>query len=271
MKAGGMNAGGINAGGINGRAIQALIVDDEPIARLGVRRMLEAAPGFEVCGECGDGAEAVRQIRETSPDVVFLDVQMPELDGISVVRSVISSIGAEQMPLVVFVTAYDQYAVRAFDLHALDYVVKPFDKARFRDCLERVQQQLATTAKADLAQRLGRLLDSEATPRRLLVRDGERMVLIPFAEIDWLEAADNYVRIHRGTESILHRRTVDAMEELLGPAEFVRIRRSIIVRIDRIRELHPLFRGEYILTLAGGARLRSSRRYRGPIEALGVQ
>jgi two-component system LytT family response regulator len=249
------------------RAIQALIVDDEPIARLGVRRMLEAAPGFEVCGECGDGAEAVRQIRESSPDVVFLDVQMPELDGISVVRS----IGAEEMPLVVFVTAYDQYAVRAFDLHALDYVVKPFDKARFRDCLERVERQLATSAKAELAQRLGRLLETEETPRRLLVRDGERMVLIPFAEIDWIEAADNYVRIHRGAESILHRRTVDAMEELLGATDFVRIRRSIIVRIDRIRQLDPLFRGEYILTLAGGAHLRSSRRYRDRIEGLGVQ
>ena len=249
------------------RAIQALIVDDEPIARLGVRRMLEAAPGFEVCGECGDGAEAVRQIRESSPDVVFLDVQMPELDGISVVRS----IGAEQMPLVVFVTAYDQYAVRAFDLHALDYVVKPFDKARFRDCLARVEAQLATAAKADLAQRLGRLLETDEAPKRLLVRDGERMVLIPFAEIDWLEAADNYVRIHRGAESILHRRTVDAMEELLGATDFVRIRRSIIVRIDRIRELDPLFRGEYVLTLAGGERLRSSRRYRERIEALGVQ
>lgn len=256
------------------RAIQALIVDDEPIARIGVRRMLEAAPGFEVCGECGDGAEAVRQIRESAPDVVFLDVQMPELDGISVVRS----IGAEQMPLVVFVTAYDQYAVRAFDLHALDYVVKPFDKARFRDCLERVERQLAmmerqlaTAAKADLAQRLGRLLETEPAPRRLLVRDGERMVLIPFAEIDWIEAADNYVRIHRGAESILHRRTVDAMEELLGASDFVRIRRSIIVRIDRIRELDALFRGEYIITLAGGARLRSSRRYRDRIEALGVQ
>jgi two-component system LytT family response regulator len=255
-------------GGMSRRAIQALIVDDEPIARLGVRRMLEAAPGFEVCGECGDGAEAVRQIRAVSPDVVFLDVQMPELDGISVVRS----IGAEQMPLVVFVTAYDQYAVRAFDLHALDYVVKPFDKVRFRACLERVERQLiGTAAKADLAQRLGRLLDNEQSPRRLLVRDGERIVLIPFAEIDWLEAADNYVRIHRGADSILHRRTVDAMEELLGGTDFVRIRRSIIVRIDRIRELSPLFRGEYILTLAGGARLRSSRRYRDRIESLGVQ
>jgi two-component system LytT family response regulator len=209
----------------------------------------------------------VRQIRESSPDVVFLDVQMPELDGISVVRS----IGVEQMPLVVFVTAYDQYAVRAFDLHALDYVVKPFDKARFRDCLARVEAQLATTAKADLAQRLGRLLESDEAPKRLLVRDGERMVLIPFAEIDWLEAADNYVRIHRGAEAILHRRTVDAMEELLGATDFVRIRRSIIVRVDRIRELEPLFRGEYVVTLAGGARLRSSRRYRDRIEALGVQ
>jgi two-component system LytT family response regulator len=252
---------------MRGRAIQALIVDDEPIARLGVRRMLEAVPGFEVCGECGDGAEAVKRIRDSAPDVVFLDVQMPELDGLSVARS----IGAEKMPLVVFVTAYDQYAVRAFDLHAIDYVVKPFEKARFRDCLARVERQLASGAAGDLAACLRSLVGNEERPRRLLVRDDGRMVLIPFGEIERVEAAGNYVRVYRGAESILHRRTLDAMEELLGTAEFVRIRRSLLVRIDRIRQLEPLFRGEYVVTLTDGTRLRSSRRYRERLETLGVQ
>jgi two-component system LytT family response regulator len=246
--------------------IRALIVDDEPIARLGVRRQLEAAPAFAICGECGDGADAVRNIRALAPDVVFLDVQMPELDGLSVVRT----IGAERMPLVVFVTAYDHYAVEAFELYALDYLVKPFDRERFRDCLRRVEERIVTRSLGDLPARFAALLAASDTPaKRLLVRDGERIVVVPFAGIDWLEAAGNYVRLHRGGESLLYRQTVDGMEQLLGP-DFVRIRRSILVRADCIASLAPLFRGEYVVTLANGEQLRSSRRYRDRILAVGI-
>jgi two-component system, LytTR family, response regulator len=248
--------------------IRAIIVDDEPLAREGVRLHLAAAPDVVVVGEAGSGEEAVALIEETRPDLMFLDVQMPGLDGFGV----LDAIGAALMPVTVFATAYDAFALRAFDAHAIDYILKPYDAERFQKALERARMHIAGRHRADMDQRLGSLLDElrgrGQYTERLIVRSGGRIVILRIAEIDWIEAASNYVRLHAGDREYLLRETMTALESRLNPAEFVRIHRSTIVRVDRIRELEPLFQGDYVVILTDGTRLTSSRGYRERLQEL---
>jgi len=227
--------------------LRALVVDDEPLARERLRDLLVADAEVEVVGLCADGVEAVAAIRSLAPDLVFLDVQMPESGGFDVVAEV----GVERMPVFVFVTAYDDYALRAFEAHALDYLLKPFDEARFRGALARAKAHVRATRGSR-----PRLLD------RLIVKTGGRYVFVKAEEIDWVEAQGNYVRLHVGEASYLLRDSIGKLEVRLDPDRFLRIHRSTIVNLDRVREITPLFHGEYAVVLADGTRLTLSRGYR---------
>ena len=248
--------------------IRALIVDDEPIARRGIRLHLEAEPQIEVIGECANGLEAVAAIQEQSPDLVFLDVQMPEMDGFEVIQAV----GVEQMPAVVFVTAYDTYAIRAFEVHAVDYLLKPFDRERFVSALDHARSRIERPAAGDLREQLLALLDEHRKERkyleRLVVKSAGRIFFLDVADIDWIEAADNYVDLHVGSRSHLLRQTLSHLEARLDPKEFVRIRHSTIVNVRKIKELRPSSGGEYDVTLHSGEVLASSRRYRKNLAAI---
>jgi two-component system LytT family response regulator len=248
--------------------IRTIIVDDEPLARQGIRAQLKVEKDFKVIAECRNGSEAVRAIETRSPDLVFLDVQMPELDGFGVVEA----IGAGRMPSVIFVTAYDRYALRAFEVHALDYLLKPFDDQRFARTLQRVRQHLERREVDGLGERLQGLLD-EINPRgkyaeRVVVKSAGRIFFLSVSEIDWIEAADNYVRLRAGSESHLLRETMNSIETRLNPNEFVRVHRSRIINVRRIKELRPMFRGEYDILLRDGTRLESGRGYRDRIQRL---
>jgi two-component system, LytTR family, response regulator len=242
--------------------IRTLIVDDEPLARERLRTLLEQEPSVLLVGECSNGLEAVEQIRKQKPDLVFLDIQMPELDGFGVVNA----LAPESLPAIVFVTAYDRFALRAFEVHALDYLLKPFDRDRFQKTLARAVQQIQQHPTADLPQRLTAFLGEwkqETKPlNRLAVKTEGRVILLKVEEIDWIEAADNYVHIHRGAEDHLIRDTLTSLESKLPPEKFLRISRSIIVNLDRVRELQPMFHGDYAVILNNGARLTLSRNYR---------
>jgi two-component system LytT family response regulator len=248
--------------------IRTLIVDDEPIAREGVRVQLAKLPGVEVVAECGNGLEAVAAIRELAPDLVFLDVQMPGMDGFEVVEAV----GAARMPAVIFVTAYDKYALQAFEVSAVDYLLKPFDAERFQKAFGRARDQLQKRDLDSVRETLHSLLEGVRPARkyleRFVVKAGGRIFFLQAAEIDWIEAADNYVSLHAGRETHLIRETLTALEAKLNPEDFIRVRHSAIVNVKRIRELHPLFKGEYQILLQGGARLTSSRRYRDRLSGL---
>jgi two-component system LytT family response regulator len=244
------------------RKIQALIVDDERLARKRIRSLLKNERDVEVVGECADGAEALAAIRKQNPDLVFLDVQMPEMDGFQVLQSV----GADLMPAVVFVTAYDKYALRAFEVHALDYLLKPFDEDRFGEALRRAKDQVLGSSNGDLHDRLLALIEhlrsGERYVDRLLVKASGRVLFLKTEDIDWIEAAGNYVRLHVGRESHLLRETMNTIETKLDPARFLRIHRSTIVNLDRIKEMQPWFSGEYVVLLKDGTELRLSRGYR---------
>ena len=248
--------------------LRVLIVDDEPLAREGLRMHLAQEPDIAVVGESADGVEAVEAIARLEPDLVFLDIQMPGVDGFGVIERV----GIERMPAVVFVTAYDEFALQAFEAHALDYLLKPFDEERFRRALERARTQLRGRARRNLEERLVRLIDARNTRseyvERLVVRAGGRILILRVDDIDWIEAAANYVRLHVGGKSYLLRETMSGIERKLDPARFVRVHRSTIVRIDRIRELEPLFQGDYLIVLQDGSRLTSSRGYRSSVQRI---
>jgi two-component system, LytTR family, response regulator len=249
--------------------IRALIVDDEPIARQGLRALLDAETGIEVIGECRNGREAVKAIREQSPDLIFLDVQMPKMGGFDVV----AELGAAQMPAVVFVTAYDQYAIKAFEIDAMDYLLKPFDEERFQKTLERVRSHFRQGSFSQLNQSLSALLTrlerGEAKQNeRIVIKSGGRIFFVNADEIDWIEAAGNYVRLHVGVKAHLLRETMDAMAAKLAADRFLRIRRSLIVNVGQIKVLEPLFKGEYQIILLDGTELRSSRRYRAQLNQL---
>ncbi len=248
--------------------MRVVIVDDEPIAREGVRTQLLREPEVEIVAECGDGLEAVETIRELSPDLVFLDVQMPGMDGFEVVQT----LGVEAMPAVVFVTAYDKYALQAFDVNAVDYLLKPFDSERFQKAFQRARLEIQRKTAETINEKLVALLES-MRPRhryleRLVVKSGGRIFFLPVSEIDWIESADNYVNLHSGRESHLIRETLTSLETKLNPEEFLRIRHSAIVNVKKIKELHPLFKGEYEIVLHNGVKLTSSRRYRGRLDHL---
>ncbi len=253
--------------------IRTLLVDDEEIARRGLRVRLERADGIEIVGECQNGFEAIGAIKLLAPDLVFLDVQMPELSGFDVLRSV----RPEATPHVVFVTAFDQYAVRAFEVHALDYLLKPVDDERFAATLRHAREVLGTRDGAyarQFAEAVASLTRSGALPAdrpgsdRLAIPAGDRVMLIRLADIDWIQACDNYVSIHVGKKSWLLRETLSALDERLTPKGFARIHRSTIVNAQRVTELRSLPNGEFSVVLADGTILRLSKSYRAALDRL---
>jgi two-component system, LytTR family, response regulator len=242
--------------------IRTLVVDDEPMGRERVLSLLQQEEDVEVIGECSDGTQAITAIQQHSPDLVFLDVQMPGANGFGV----IDAVGADRMPNVIFVTAYDEYALKAFEYHALDYLLKPFNRDRFKETLKHARASLERRRAGDLGRRLLALVNDikPDAPRleRLVVKSGGRVFFLRTDEIDWIEAAGNYVRLHLGEESHLFRETMNRMEGRLDVRRFVRIHRSRIVNTERIKELQPWFNGEYVVILRNGTRLTLSRGYR---------
>ena len=242
--------------------MRVLIVDDEPLARLRIRDLLKKEPDVGRIVEAANGLEAVSTIREQTPDLVFLDVQMPEMDGFEV----LGAMDNERMPQIIFVTAYDQYAIRAFEVHALDYLLKPFDRDRFQKALQRVREQIRLERNGDFQSRLQELLDDIKPEKRyvgrLVVKSGGKMFFLKTDEIDWVEAAGNYVVLHVGREEHLLRETMNGLEQKLDPEKFIRIHRSKIVNIERIQEMKPWFSGEYLILLKDGTKLALSRKYR---------
>jgi two-component system LytT family response regulator len=247
---------------VNPTKIRALIVDDEPLARRRIKSLLAHDQSVDVIGECSDGYKAVSSISELSPDLVFLDVQMPAMDGFEVIKT----IGAEQMPTVIFVTAYDQYALKAFEVNALDYLLKPFNRSRFQKTLERAKTMIkglqSGPVNNQLLSLLGDLQREQQTPARFIIKAGGRVVFLRVEEIDWMCAVGNYVRLQAGRDSHLMRETMTGMEAKLDPASFMRIHRSTIVNLDRVKEVQPWAKGEYVVIMRDGTRLIMSRRYR---------
>jgi two-component system LytT family response regulator len=244
--------------------LRVLIVDDEPPARAKLRMLLAGAGDIEVVGECGDGLSALRVVRERSPDLVFLDVQMPGLDGFGV----LDALTGERTPKVVFVTAFDQYALKAFEVHALDYLLKPFDRERFERTLTRARAEVERDRNAG-ANRAGDRFEGLLSElrrdgkvlERIVVRDRGRIAFVRPDDIDWVEAAGNYVAIHCGSEQHLLRETMKGMEVRLDQVRFVRVHRSKMVNVDRIKTMVPTEHGEFVLTLAGGRQLQTGRGF----------
>ena len=248
--------------------VRVLIVDDEPVARRRLRRLLRLASDVAVVGECGDGVTALEMIRELSPDVVLLDVQMPELDGFGLLQAM----SPEEIPVIIFVTAYDRYALRAFEVHALDYVLKPVEAERLTTAVARARARLEERKGTRLDERILSLLETLAPDRkhltRIPVRTEGRVHVLDLADVDWIGAADNYVTLHAGPREYLIRDTMGRLERELDPDRFVRVHRSSIVQIDRVRELLPDFHGDFTLVLKTGTTLTLSRGYRAKLEAV---
>lgn len=240
----------MSAEAVPGR-IRALIVDDEPLARSNILHLLRENADVEILGECESAAAALDAIRMQKPDLVFLDVRMPEYDGFDILEM----LGADAPPAIIFVTAYDQYALKAFDTGALDYILKPFNNARFARALERAKQRIAQ--RRDVPSRMD----------RLTIKNAGSVLFLPSADIDWIEAADYYASLHVGPKVHLVRRSMNDLESDLDPAQFCRIHRSTIVNLDRVRELRFDSDAEYELVLADGTKLRLSRRYRKDLQA----
>jgi two-component system LytT family response regulator len=245
--------------------IRTLIADDEPLARARLRQLLENEPDIEIIGECADGREAVAAFEKTRPELVFLDVQMPELDGFGVLEA----IGHEHAPVIVFVTAHDRFALRAFEVHAVDYLLKPFDRERFQKALRRAVVLVGNRDSSAIRQRQAALL-AEWQSSQLAVKSGGHVTWVKLDEIDWIGSADNYAELHVGAKSHLLRETLAALEARLAPQQFIRISRSAIVNRTRIKELHRQFYGGYELILHNGARLTLSRRHRDKLKDLGL-
>jgi two-component system, LytTR family, response regulator len=247
--------------------IRALIVDDEPVARRRIRRLLSSETDFVVAGECGDGDSAIAAIEKERPDLVFLDVQMPEKDGFAVLRAV-----GDAMPPVVFVTAFDQYALAAFEVHALDYLLKPFSRARFQQSVRRARTEVQRARESTRDDNWKALL-SELRARgryltRFAVRTPDRVLLVEADRVDWIEAADNYAILHVGAAAHAIRETLARLATELDPEKFVRVHRSAIVHIGRVKALQPAFHGDFIVLLHDGTRVAMSRNYRPQVEAL---
>jgi len=242
--------------------IRTLVVDDEPLAREWVRNGLQDEPDVEVIGECGDGFEAVRAIAAEKPDLVLLDVQMPGLDGFGV----LASVDPDKLPAVVFVTAFDRYALKAFEAHAVDYLMKPFSGERLHQAVERARAAIDRSASKDLKTQLRALLDDiereRQYPEWLLIKKEDRSVFLRVEDIDWIESARNNVRLHVGKDVYVYHETTSGIEARLDPKHFFRIHRSTIVHIERIRDMHPWFNGDYAVTLKDGTRLTLSSTYR---------
>jgi two-component system LytT family response regulator len=249
--------------------MRVLLVDDESAARRGLRRRLAGLPDLLVVGECEDGEAAVAAIAELRPDLVFLDIQMPGLDGFGV----IDAVGPAQMPAVVFVTAYDEFALKAFEVNALDYLLKPVDEQRLQAAVARARAR-TPEADPDWTARLAAALQQMAgqgSPRwcrRLAIRGAGRVVLLDVADVDQIESAGNYVQVHQGRKQHLLRETMAALEARLDPERFVRVSRAAIVNIDRVRELQPMFNGDFVVVLKDGTEVTGSRRYRDALRTL---
>ena len=255
--------------------IKVLIVEDEPLARAGMRALLEADPELTVVGEAATATDAVHVLHAAQPDLVMLDVQLSDSNGFDVIREV----GVEKMPVIVFVTAFDEYAVTAFEVNAVDYLLKPFDDERFAVTIARAKKAVRQAHVGELSLKLASLLNATdvvlpATRgsashyiERLVVKTAGRSFFLRVAEIDWIEAADYYVKIHAGKQSHLLRESMNTLEERLDPARFFRVHRSAIVNLDRVRELQPYFRGEHVVTLEDGTKLKLSRSRRAKLEA----
>ena len=248
-------------------ALRVLLVDDEPLALRKLRRMLSTERDIQIVAECADGKAAAEAIRRHGPDLVFLDIQIPELDGFQV----LDTLSAEELPVIVFVTAYDEHALRAFDAHALDYLLKPVARDRFRESLDRARARVSERRAAGvvdarlLALRSERVSSRAAASGRCLtriaVKNEGRAFFVRADEVDWIEAADNYIRLHVGAATHLVRESLRTLEAKLDPRLFLRVHRSAIVNIDAIRELQPWFHGDHVVILRSGARLTCSRRY----------
>lgn len=245
-----------------------LVVDDEPLAREGLRMLLSRDPEISSIQEAKDGRAAVKAILNTQPDLVFLDVQMPEMDGFRVVREV----GAKRMPAVVFVTAHDRYAIQAFEINAIDYLLKPVTEERFTEALKRAKARLHPQAGDETNRQIIGLLQVIASPRkylkRLAVRSAGKTVFVDVQDIDWIEAAENYVQLHTGRAGHLLHVPLNTLEKSLDPDNFLRVHRSIIVNVKRIKELQPGPHGEYVITLQNDVRLQSGRSYNEKVKAL---
>jgi two-component system LytT family response regulator len=244
------------------RVIRAVIADDEPLAREGIRLRLKRHPGIEVAAEATDGHQAVQMVPALRPDLLFLDVQMPGLDGFGV----LDAVAGLHLPAVVFVTAYDNYAMKAFDAHAIDYLLKPFSAERFDLALQRARDDISARGAQDARRRLLQLLASRTAEsryvHRFIVRDGERYLLVRTGDVHAFEAEGNYVRLKTDAGSYMVRMTMADLEKKLDPARFARIHRSAVVNIDRIERITPAWHGDFEVLLAGGQRLRLSRNFR---------
>jgi two-component system LytT family response regulator len=254
------------------KPLRVLVVDDEPAARDAIRALLRDDAETVVVGECRNGREAIAAMRAGGIDLVFLDVQMPEIDGLEVVKQ----LAGRELPVIVFVTAFDQYALRAFDLHAVDYLLKPFTDERFVDAVRHAKGLIARGQTHDLAERLSKLLEERSRPatratsdylRRLPIHVDDRVLLIPVHDIDWIEADGDYARVHVGRNAFLLREAMSRLDASLDPTAFARIHRSTIVNLDRIRELRPLFKGDHTVRLHDGTELKLSRHFKEPLEA----
>jgi len=251
-------------------SLRVLIVDDEPLAREGLRMLLADDPDISVISEARNGAEAVAALRSSELDLILLDVQMPEMDGLAVVREV----GAERIPSLIFVTAHDRYAIQAFELNAVDYLLKPVTRERFSQALARAKTRRRSHTPEESTGRILPLLETLASPRsyvkRLAIRSAGKTVFVDAEEIHWIAAAENYVEIHLERGSHLLHVSMNALEQSLDPQMFLRIHRSVIVNIARIREMRPAMHGEYLITLDTGVRLQSGRLYNAKLKALGT-
>lgn len=243
-----------------------LIVDDERLSRQRLRRLLALEPDCEIVGECENGNAALRALARERPDILFLDVQMPELDGFEVVRAIENS-----RPLIIFISAFDEYALKAFEVHAFDYLLKPFDRRRFRESLNRAKSQLTRDRSEPQDDKLRALFEqfttSRRTPDRIAVRTNGRVVFVKIDDVDWIEASDNYVCLHCGKDTHVLRETMGQIESRLDPARFLRVHRSAIVNLDRIKELQPWFRGDYRVVLRDGTELTLTKSHREKLES----
>ena len=259
--------------------IRVILVDDEPLANTGMRARLARYPELEIIGECLNGRDAVKQIKALTPDLIFLDIQMPGLDGFGVVRALLGG----PAPLVIFVTAYDKYAIDAFEANALDYLVKPVDEERLDDAIDRVRNAIKSRTASERESKLVELLASlsdedrdrikeliddpewtnkERFTERLSFKDGSKVVILNADDIEWIDAAGDYMCVHAGGKTHIIRETMKTLQQRLDPARFQRIHRSAIVNVNKVKELHPHSKGEYFLTLENGSELKLSRSYK---------
>lgn len=248
--------------------ISVVIVDDEPLARHGLREIIGSENDLAVVAEASDGEEALRSISKHSPDVVFLDIQMPEVDGFDVIRA----LPKKKIPLIVFVTAYDEFAVKAFASHALDYILKPFDAERIRTALHRVREMIKLKTNASYSEKLLEALQTLHSPKkyieRVMVRHAGKISFVPVDEILWIEAASDYIVLHTKKGKHTTREMIGSIELQLDPSRFIRIHRSVIVNIEAVRELQPLHHGEYSMLMTEGTTLTVSRTYKDRISTL---